>query len=88
MQLHWHNVGARVRILEPAASIGPIEIRWGDLLDDAGVKVYLDIEDARALIGQLSALIAELSDGIDNDVDDTATVNDDGATVSTPKEVA
>ncbi|MFJ4649790.1 hypothetical protein ACIP5Y_00805 [Nocardia sp. NPDC088792] len=89
MGLSWHRMPLpKVQVLKEGDQLGDIEIRWLVDISD-GVKAYLNIEEARALYELLGEAIVQAMvrggvilaphNGIDNEVDDTETVNGDGS---------
>lgn len=77
-ETHWHNMpDATVAPLPSGDTRGDLEIRWSVDTFEC-VLADLTVSEARALRDKLIRAINEF-DGIDNDVEDTTTVNGDGA---------
>ncbi|MFI6215907.1 hypothetical protein ACIBCD_28270 [Nocardia brasiliensis] len=62
-------------------NLGHLVIDWAEPGGDAQFRAYLSNEEARDLVAELVAGLAETSETVDNDVDDTTAVNADGTTV-------
>ncbi|MGW4246349.1 hypothetical protein [Nocardia sp. NPDC004722] len=90
--MSWHNMpDATVEFLPAADTRGDIEIRWTvDIFE--GVLADLTVSEARILRDKLATAIIEFegpdSSVSDNEVDDTVTVNADGAVQTLESEPA
>ncbi|QIS10745.1 hypothetical protein [Nocardia arthritidis] len=88
ISLTMFDANAKVKLVDPEHSnLEPIQIRWVTNDYEATVMAFLTAEEAWNLAMDLLAAASTISEPIDNDVDDTATVNDDGANAA-PREVA
>ncbi|QLY29267.1 hypothetical protein H0264_28890 [Nocardia huaxiensis] len=84
IELHWHNMpDATVELLAAGDIRGDIEIRWRLHPRFEGMFADLTVDEARILRDNLNRAISRFF-GIDNAVEDIATVNGD-ATVFEPE---
>ncbi|WP_327144371.1 hypothetical protein [Nocardia sp. NBC_01327] len=83
LNTHWHNMpDAKVELLSESDIRGDIEIRW-KIASFEGVLADLTVSEARTLRDNLTAAITEFEEsnhsGIDNEVEDQDSINDDGS---------